>query len=319
MVVHIGPWLEPGAEGEEAEGEEAPRASWGARLGGLISSRLRKPAAAVEENIYRSAECTIDPHLLDSLSEQVRAAQASAVEKAWPVDWPVLANLRRESEEARAAGDPRGALRCLGEAITMLAHRRPHPPQGPGAAAAKSAGTTGHRPPPGTRPLCPNPGPRPPAPARPARRPPSTTSPLVPPLHLSVVARLDGLDHVDALYEGRAEGFIYARDGHPNASQLAEKVAALEGAASALVCASGMAAESAALLALLDGGDHVALSEGVYGKTAVLLGRELAPVRRPDKPLRPDPPRDPAVGPRPPDPRGLRRDPLEPPPPPGRP
>ena len=112
--------------------------------------------------------------------------------------------------------------------------------------------------------------------ARPPASPPSTTSPLVPPLHLAVVARLDGLDHVDALYEGRAAGFIYARDGHPNASQLAAKVAALEGASSALVCASGMAAESAALLALLDGGDHVALSEGVYGKTAVLLERELS-------------------------------------------
>ena len=144
MVVRVGPWLEPGAESEESEGEDAPRASWGARLGGLISSRLRKPAAVVEENIYRSAECTIDPHLLDSLSEQVRAAQSSAVEKAWPVDWPVLANLRRESEEARAAGDPRGALRCLGEAITMLGiagriHRKAQ-----GAAAAKSTGTAGH-------------------------------------------------------------------------------------------------------------------------------------------------------------------------------
>lgn len=112
--------------------------------------------------------------------------------------------------------------------------------------------------------------------ARPPDDPPSATSPLTPPIHLSVVYRLEGLDQVDAVYQGEASGFIYARDGHPNASQLAAKVAALEGAEAALVCASGMAAEAAALLAGLDGGDHVALSEGVYGKTAVLLNRELS-------------------------------------------
>jgi cystathionine beta-lyase/cystathionine gamma-synthase len=92
---------------------------------------------------------------------------------------------------------------------------------------------------------------------------------------LSVVYRMGGLDQVDALYRGETPGFVYARDGHPNAEQLAGKVAALEGAEAALVCASGMGAEAAALLAGLDGGDHVALSDGVYGKTATLVVKEL--------------------------------------------
>ena len=112
--------------------------------------------------------------------------------------------------------------------------------------------------------------------ARPPEPPASATLPLSPPLDLSVVYRLEGLDQVDAVYHGAAPGFIYARDGHPNAVQLAAKVAALEGAEAALVCASGMAAEAAALLAHLDGGDHVALADGIYGKTAVLVARELA-------------------------------------------
>src|SRR4051794_11410357 len=106
--------------------------------------------------------------------------------------------------------------------------------------------------------------------------PPSRTAPLAPSLHLSAVYRVEGLDQVDALYEGREPGFIYARDGHPNAAQLATKVAALEGAEAALVCASGMAAESAVFLTLLGHGDHVALSEGLYGKTVALAARELA-------------------------------------------
>ena len=91
-----------------------------------------------------------------------------------------------------------------------------------------------------------------------------------------MVYRIEGLDQVDALYEGREPGFVYARDGHPNAVQLATKVAALEGAEAALICASGMGAEAALLLTLLAPGDEVALSEGVYGRTVALIGRELA-------------------------------------------
>ncbi len=105
---------------------------------------------------------------------------------------------------------------------------------------------------------------------------PMRTAPLAPALQLSAVYRIAGLEQVDALYEGHAPGFIYARDGHPNAAQLAAKVAALEGAEAALVCASGMAAESAVFLALLSQGDEIAISEGLYGRSAVLVGRELA-------------------------------------------
>jgi cystathionine beta-lyase/cystathionine gamma-synthase len=111
---------------------------------------------------------------------------------------------------------------------------------------------------------------------RPVPEPASATEPLVPPLQLGAVYRLDGLDQVDAVYRGEVPGFIYARDGHPNAARLAAKVAELEGAEAALVCASGMAAEAAILLSSLDAGDQVALAEGVYGKTAALIARELA-------------------------------------------
>jgi cystathionine beta-lyase/cystathionine gamma-synthase len=112
--------------------------------------------------------------------------------------------------------------------------------------------------------------------ARPPRPSPSSTPPLAPPLQLSSVYEFADLDRVDAFYQGRDAGFVYARDGHPNASQLAAKVAGLEGGEAALVCGSGMAAESALLLAHLEQGDHVALSEGLYGRTSVLVARELA-------------------------------------------
>jgi cystathionine beta-lyase/cystathionine gamma-synthase len=112
--------------------------------------------------------------------------------------------------------------------------------------------------------------------ARAAGEIPSATTPLAPSLHLSAVYRIAGLDQIDAVYAGDAPGFIYARDGHPNAAQLAAKMAALEGAEAALVCASGMAAEAAVLLAGVGQGEGIALAEGLYGRTAALASRELA-------------------------------------------
>jgi cystathionine beta-lyase/cystathionine gamma-synthase len=103
----------------------------------------------------------------------------------------------------------------------------------------------------------------------------STSRPLIPPLDLSVVYCPDDPTHVDALYDGSAQGFIYARDGHPNAAQLAQKLARLEGAEAGLICASGMGAIAAALLSLLSHGDHVLLSEGVYGRTSALVTHQL--------------------------------------------
>jgi len=112
--------------------------------------------------------------------------------------------------------------------------------------------------------------------ARAPRAPRSISEPLAPPIQLSSVYRIAGLDEVDALFDGRAEGFFYGRDGHPNAAQLAEKLATLEGAEAGVVCASGMGAIAATVLTLAEQGGRVLLSEGLYGKTTTLVARELA-------------------------------------------
>ena len=112
--------------------------------------------------------------------------------------------------------------------------------------------------------------------ARPPEPRPSASRPVSPPIVLSSVHEVADLAQVDAIYEARESGFIYARDAHPNAAQLAAKVAAIEGAEAGLVCGSGMAAEAALFLSHLDAGDHVALSAGLYGRTVGLVGRELA-------------------------------------------
>jgi cystathionine beta-lyase/cystathionine gamma-synthase len=105
---------------------------------------------------------------------------------------------------------------------------------------------------------------------------PGATTPLTPSVHLAAVYEVEGLDQIDAIFEGRADGFFYARDGHPNARQLAAKLAALEGADAGLICGSGMAAVSAVMLGLLEAGSHVALADSLYGRSTVLASREMS-------------------------------------------
>jgi cystathionine beta-lyase/cystathionine gamma-synthase len=101
------------------------------------------------------------------------------------------------------------------------------------------------------------------------------STPLVPPLYQSSVYTLPDLDALDRITNQEAPGFIYARDGHPNARRLAEQLAAAEGAAWAAVCGSGMAAISAILLAVLKQGDRLVASNRLYGRTTQLLDGEL--------------------------------------------
>lgn len=105
--------------------------------------------------------------------------------------------------------------------------------------------------------------------------PRSASRPLASPLELSAVYRISDLDQIDRLNEGTDSGFTYAREGHPNAVQLAQQVADLEAAEAGLVCASGMAAIASVLLTLLRHEDCILLSEGLYGKTTTLVAREL--------------------------------------------
>jgi len=61
----------------------------------------------------------------------------------------------------------------------------------------------------------------------------------------------------------------------PNHTALHEKLAALENAESALVTASGMAAISTSLLAILASGDHLLAQDCLYGGTHDFLTRDL--------------------------------------------
>ena len=111
--------------------------------------------------------------------------------------------------------------------------------------------------------------------------PPSQSRPLATPLMPSSVYVADDLYAIDAQYEGRAPGFTYAREGHPNAIILAQKIDWLEGLAAAedhgggVITSSGMSAITAVFLGALEAGDHVVGSNQLYGRTLRQLTQEL--------------------------------------------
>ena len=105
--------------------------------------------------------------------------------------------------------------------------------------------------------------------------PDSVGRPVVTPLYPSVVYRSESPDQLDAIYEGKLAGYTYAREGHPNATVLAEKIDWLEGATGGVVTGSGMAAVSAVFLGLLSAGDHILAGDQLYGRSSRLLVQDL--------------------------------------------
>lgn len=71
--------------------------------------------------------------------------------------------------------------------------------------------------------------------------------------------------------EGKSSAYIYTRYGNPTLTIAEKKLAALEGAEAAIVTASGMAAISNALLAVLKAGDEVIATRQLYGGTYRLM------------------------------------------------
>ncbi|MFK4760445.1 cystathionine gamma-synthase [Microbacterium sp. ZW T5_45] len=100
--------------------------------------------------------------------------------------------------------------------------------------------------------------------------PDPTTGSIIPPIYQASTHVQDGIG-------GFREGYEYNRAGNPTRTSLEVQLAALEGGASALSFASGLAAEDALLRGILKPGDHVLLGNDVYGGTYRLLTRVLAP------------------------------------------
>ena len=127
LIVRIGPWIDPDSAeipqqpDEKSDRDGTDRRNWRQRLTELFKNRKRSAEpTTVEEHLYRSAECPIGEDLIIRLDELTRAAQEQAIEQAWSIDWTLLASLRRQQADARAAGNEWVALRKIGEIISLL-------------------------------------------------------------------------------------------------------------------------------------------------------------------------------------------------------
>jgi protein phosphatase len=127
IIVRIGPWIAPDSTelhqqtDEDSRHDGSDRPSWRQRLTQLFKPRRSSAGPPVaEEHVYRTADCPIDENLIIRLDEQTRGAQEQAIEQAWSIDWTLLATLRRQEAEARAAANHWIALRKIGEIISLL-------------------------------------------------------------------------------------------------------------------------------------------------------------------------------------------------------
>jgi methionine-gamma-lyase len=104
---------------------------------------------------------------------------------------------------------------------------------------------------------------------------PHTGSLSMPIYQTSTFAMRDAA-HGAELFAHHGKGYVYTRLGNPNHVVVEEKVADLEGGEAAVATSSGMAAISAALMTILQAGDHVVAGRVLYGCTHSLLAEGLS-------------------------------------------
>src|SRR5438270_1636959 len=95
--------------------------------------------------------------------------------------------------------------------------------------------------------------------------PDSATGARALPIYQTTSFVFDSADHAASLFNLQTFGNVYSRISNPTVCALEERVAALEGGRAALAAASGMAAQTAALLTLAKQGDHIVAARTLYG------------------------------------------------------
>jgi len=87
------------------------------------------------------------------------------------------------------------------------------------------------------------------------------------PLHLSVAYGYRDVRDLVAVFQGKAQGFTYGRQGNPTAAALEEKITRMEDGVATACFGTGMAAIGAIMMALLKQHDHVVSSAFLFGNT----------------------------------------------------
>ncbi len=96
------------------------------------------------------------------------------------------------------------------------------------------------------------------------------------PIYQTTSFVFDSAEHAASLFNLQTFGNVYSRLSNPTVAALEERCAALEGGRAAVASASGMAAETMALMTLLQQGDHIVAAGALYGGSVTMLAVNLA-------------------------------------------
>ncbi|TMH02921.1 MAG: cystathionine beta-lyase [Betaproteobacteria bacterium] len=96
------------------------------------------------------------------------------------------------------------------------------------------------------------------------------------PVYRASTILFDSVAELEAAARGESPGVTYGLHGLPTVTDLQEAIAELEGGHAALAVPSGLAAITLALLAVTRAGDHVLVTDSVYGPTRRFCDHELA-------------------------------------------
>lgn len=97
----------------------------------------------------------------------------------------------------------------------------------------------------------------------------------IPPISQVSAFAYDTPEQLEKVFHNRAPGYAYTRISNPVVASFEQKVNQLEGGKGAVACSSGMSAVTLALLNILEAGDEVVASSGLFGGTIDLF-RDLA-------------------------------------------
>ncbi len=104
------------------------------------------------------------------------------------------------------------------------------------------------------------------------------TSAITVPIYQSSTFRFDSAAHGADLCRAVAPSHLYTRWGNPTTRALELALADLEGAGAALAFSSGMAAGVTAVMAMVEGGDHIVAANCLYTGMTELFERVLPPL-----------------------------------------
>lgn len=94
---------------------------------------------------------------------------------------------------------------------------------------------------------------------------------ILPPISQVSAFRYESMEDLENVFRNKRMGFAYTRIGNPTISAFEKKINELEDGFSTICCSSGMAALTAAFLAVCSQGDEIIVGHGLYGGTIQLM------------------------------------------------